>query len=1087
MKRIFVTVGCLLLAGSASAQSPPVPSSEKVDLMRQITTQWVRPNLLIVLDISGSMAGDIAGRSVGTDCRGGVSCAGTKPTVWNKTSTTSGCTGKKEKWTYSFSYSYPSRMAMVKNALGNSVTIWQPPAVWPSYNTSVWDAPVETGGATRTRSYTTKTCVANDPGAPFDLALLPDPLPPKDLVGTTADKINWGLVVYSGSYVSGCNKVELVAPIDTNDTGDVTTIQNALRLNSAGGLPATGGTPTRAALEFAKEVMNKVKNGGTVVDNSSAFGGQNFSFAPDPKKTCGRTYSVLLVTDGQSNRCNAGGSYCWSDPATGRCDGTSGYTCPGSLDRFPAQKAKELWTLWNGTPDCSAYGVCGVRTFAVGVSHEIGPCELNHIAFEGRTDASSPNGDAGFDTDSDPRLATYAVNDSQLPSATNPPYAFFTSNAEQFAEAIALIIAALGTGDYVTSAPSVSADPSVSQGIGLLASADYPRFKGHLYAYDITRDTPPFPLLWDAGQVLQTGMVGGLPASPPNPNNGQPRRIYTWKSSGALVAIDSPTNAGLITTLNTICGGCGITPAVVDFMLGNDGSLTNTRRSWQLGPIINSTPAVVGPPVEWKQATGLATARKAFQETYASRHPLVWVGSSDGMLHAFDLVDGAEILAIVPPDLLAKQVQRYNTYAANPAKSPTGQPQLPDQHIYGVANSLRFADVYFPGKGFRTVLYVTEGPGGNQLHALDVTHVYPGREGVVLPNGSIQDFPADPNYSSSAPFEVLWSYTLPDARQSWAIPAVGMDSSEKFYLVLPGGYCEQACAGTAPKLSLLRATDGHVVTSPPVTSLTSAWVTNHLFADGSLWQTTAKRFQPDNYVNQAVAGDLHGQLWALRAPSWTLQRIAAYTDSTGRGAPLYYATAVAAYPMANPKWALYASISGNFYEKSPFINPPKGWLSNPNQFFHSRLHLKAVPLSGASPCQKELQIDTLQRPDQPGTNLSPRTQPTSFPLLLIPTEKSSLTSALALYTLYDPDAYRCVGGTYLLIAAFDPATCSLGTAVYAGGQGASSGFVVGPAAVLFAKSFVGEGGKAGFQVVPGLRPPVTGGEGGAVTWWREIQ
>ncbi|MGC8917227.1 MAG: PilC/PilY family type IV pilus protein [Thermoanaerobaculum sp.] len=1075
MKKALLLLTCLV-PGLALGQSPPQPSLEGVDLMRQVTTQWVRPNLLIVLDISGSMASDMDGQSVGVDGRGGATGAADKPNAWSKSTTTSGCSSSKKKWIYSISYQYPSRMATVKNALGNSVTIWQPPTVWPAVS-SEWTV-TETTGATRTRKYTS-TCRTNnnDPGPPFDLALLPDPRPPLDLVGKNADKINWGLVVYSGNYYSGCTKTELVFPIDTRDSGDVTTLESWLRLQSAGGLPATGWTPTKAGLEFAKTVMQAVKNGGTVVDNSTAFGGQTFTFAPDPKRSCGRTYAVLLVTDGQSNSCNPNNS-CWKDPATGRCDGTTGSTCPSNLVNYPAQKAKELWQSF------------GVRTFAVGVSEEIGPCELNHIAYEGKTDASSPNGDAGFNTSEDPRLAAYAVNDSQVPSPTNPPYAFFTSTAQQFADAISRIIAAMGTGDYVTSAPSVSGAAGVSEGIGLLASVDYPRFQGHLYAYNLAMPSPPFPLLWDAGQVLATGMVNGQVAAPPNPNNGLPRSLWTWKSSGALVKIDNPTSSTLINTLNTICGDCGITPQVVDFMLGNDGTLTGTRRAWLLGAVMNSTPAVVGPPVEWKQPTGLATARKAFQDTYQNRHPLVWVGSSDGMLHAFDLVDGAEILTLIPPDLLAKQVALYQNYQANPQRSPTGQPQLPDEHIYGVANSVRFGDVYFPGKGFRTVIFVTEGPGGRTLHAIDVTHPYPGRTGVVLPGGQTRDFDPDPNYDSSGPFKPLWSYTRTDGRQSWAIPALGMDENEDFILALPGGYCHDCTGVPAPKLVLLDPTNGSVKTSVSVPNLppASTWVTNHLIADGSIWQTTAKRFQPDNKVNQAVTGDLHGRLWALNAPSWTLQQLAEYRDTTARGAPLYFSTAVAAYPMTNPAWAVYASITGNFYEKSPFINPPLGWLSNPSQFHHSSVRLKGIPLSGGTACEKTLQIDNLTRPDQPGVRFSARVQPTSYPLLLVPTEKSNIQDTLTLVTVYDPDAFTCIGGTYLLVIPFNPATCSLGTvAVYSGGQGASSGFVVGPYGVLFAKSFVGEGGSAYFDSVPGLQPPKQGGEGASVTWWREIQ
>lgn len=1080
-KNLFLILTVVLASAPVGAQ--PTPSTEQIDLMRQITTQWVRPNLLVVLDISGSMRWDMWGVDIGVDARGGQNGNADKP-QWQLTSTTTGCSGGKKKYTYKLQFRYPSRMAMVKNALGNSVTIWAAPNEWR--NSSFW--PEISGwtksfsqGVTNTVTYTSG-CLSQQPSLPQQLQNIPipDPLPPQDLVGTTADKINWGLAAYSGTYAS-CSKAELVAPIDTSDSGNVTTFENYMRLYSAGGLPATGGTPTRGGLEFAKDVIQKVKNGGTVTDYSNAFGGSSFTFPPDPKRTCGRSYSVLLVTDGQSNVCNANGSYCWKDPATNRCDGYSGYTCPNSLVNFPAQKSKELWQN------------LGVRTFVIGVSDQIGPCELNHVAFEGKTDASSPNGDAGFDYANDPRLASYSVNDNQLPSPSNLPYAYFVSNAVEFRNAVAQILAALGTGDYVTSAPSVSSMAGVAEGIGLLASVDYPQFKGHLLAYDVSAATGPFPLLWDAGQVLVTGMQAGNIPNPPLPNNGLSRSIYTWKpSTGALIKIEA--TASVVNELTTICGNCGITMQVIDFILGNNGS--GTARAWKLGALINSSPAIVGRPVEWKQATGRATQRKEFEDTYQNRHPLVWVGGSDGMLHAFDLADGAEILAILPPTMLPKQVGLFQRYQQNPVKFPTGQPMLPQDHVYGVANSARFADIFIPGKGFRTVLFLTEGPGGTGIHALDITHPYPGRTGVVLRDGSTRNFDPDPDYQATEPFAVLWSYTkngdygtqaLPALRETWGIPAVAMDANEDFYLVLPSGY---RAAGQDPGGSalFLRAHNGQVVKNHPVLSVASSWVTNYLAADAAFWQTNAKRFQPDNYANQGVLGDLNGQLWVLDGPSWNLTRLASYTDSTGRAAPLYYATAVAAYPMrTNPDFSIYASISGNFYEKSPYINPPLSWLPNPNQYHQSALYLRAEPLSGGSTCTKTLVFSSLRRPNDPSTFLSRRTQPTAYPLLLIPTPDATNQNALVLATVYDPDALTCIGATYLVIQPFNPATCSLGTAtVVFGGGGASSGFVIGPQAVLFAKSFVGQGGRAQFEVLP-IQPPQEGSQGAGISWWRELQ
>ncbi|MGQ9752015.1 MAG: hypothetical protein ACUVRE_05130, partial [Thermoanaerobaculaceae bacterium] len=242
---------------------------EKVDPFRQVTTQWVRPNLLLVLDISGSMKWDMFGTYVGTDGQGGATGIGDKPS-WTREQA-SPCSGNKYKYYWQLTYRYPSRLAMVKNSLGNSVTIWQPPSnswhdgtIWPSV--SGWTKSFSQG-AKHTVKYTSTSCYpsSNPPALPQQLASIPipDPLPPGDLVGTTADKINWGLAVYSGSYAN-CQKAELVAKVDTLDTGDVTTIENALKLEIDGGLPADGGTPTRGALEFAKTVMNAVKNGGTV-------------------------------------------------------------------------------------------------------------------------------------------------------------------------------------------------------------------------------------------------------------------------------------------------------------------------------------------------------------------------------------------------------------------------------------------------------------------------------------------------------------------------------------------------------------------------------------------------------------------------------------------------------------------------------------------------------------------------------------------------------------------------------------------------------------------------------------------------------
>ena len=98
-----------------------------------------------------------------------------------------------KSWTYTLTVyqTYPSRMVMVKNALGGSVamiTAWQPPLVWPTL-TATWAAGTSTGPATQDIAPTNPTDVWQhtyswtvtfddfevDPGPPFNLYNNPDP------------------------------------------------------------------------------------------------------------------------------------------------------------------------------------------------------------------------------------------------------------------------------------------------------------------------------------------------------------------------------------------------------------------------------------------------------------------------------------------------------------------------------------------------------------------------------------------------------------------------------------------------------------------------------------------------------------------------------------------------------------------------------------------------------------------------------------------------------------------------------------------------------------------------------------------------
>jgi hypothetical protein len=622
-------------------------------------------------------------------------------------------------------------------------------------------------------------------------------------------------------------------------------------------------------------------------------------------------------------------------------------------------------------------------------------------------------------------------------------------------------------------------------------------------------------LLWDGGLVTSAFEPNGTAKTA---NNGLTRSIYTWDPASVGLDSDSlvPVTAANVGAINSICNNCWVNPSnptdatfaakVADFALGNDGN--GNPRPWALGAVINSTAAVFGAPELWTHFPNHAN----FESTYTSRHEVVWVGASDGMLHCFDVKDGAELFALIPPDKLDLIAQLYVKYATNPAEFAMGEGGLPADHVYGVANSPRFGDV-FDGTEYRTVLYITEGPGGTGMHAIDVTHPYAG--GRTYADGSPSV--ADPNYGYSKPNNPpvmpLWSVTadgkahtavLPNFQGSWSIPALGgTTSGTNFELIVGNGYVNyDGTAGTAnpqPHFLRLDPLTGAVRADSQLTNLATAtlggpWLRNQAFANTTMWSTSADIYRPDNDVNQGVQLDLHGQVWLLDRTSMggtSWDPPAAFSDVTSliAGNPLYYSPSVATYPALNPVYDLYVFASGSFYEISDYINGanvgiPGGSPAN----FIPAVYLIAQPVSGAAATVKKIDIHTITFGSGGSQHLGHKTQVTASSIVYVP-QPGATGPVIALFLLYDPEASACAGNAYILKVSFDPetlATVDPTVEVTYVGIGAASGFMTGPTETLTAQSSVGAGGQA-YIGHGGVALPPPGTSGSQISWWRELQ
>jgi len=172
------------------------------------------------------------------------------------------------------------------------------------------------------------------------------------------------------------------------------------------------------------------------------------------------------------------------------------------------------------------------------------------------------------------------------------------------------------------------------------------------------------------------------------------RKIYTFfKSSGKINLYDSEnaftTTNPLITTAPEVLNlASGSKDDLINFIYGYDAyqdestNVTATR-SWILGSFLHSRPFLIN---------------------YKTQSVL-FVGSNDGMLHAFDDANGSELWAFIPPDLLPNLQYLHSDY--NMAYVD-GSPKA--YVTYDSNNDVT-----------KAILIFGERRGGNRYYALDVT------------------------------------------------------------------------------------------------------------------------------------------------------------------------------------------------------------------------------------------------------------------------------------------------------------------------------------------------------------------------------
>lgn len=592
---------------------------------------------------------------------------------------------------------------------------------------------------------------------------------------------------------------------------------------------ALGGTPTARALQAANGFFNTATANNTV-------------------DICRQNFAVM-VTDGEDTM--------------GGLDGSSGNGYGPTYYNSGVFKADGWSTGWNTGQVARNNSVIrqganlktnapSVNLFTVGVG--ISDTQPHLAVMREVLRRAAEQGDVQADGTQYNAIGTSGDNTSRAAGK-----AFFATDADQLSTALRNIFQQITSGMYSFTAPTVASVRMTDRNYLYKASftpAPPPAtfWEGHLQALTINNDNTLSAPLWDADNVLKA-------------TSADDRRIYAGYSS------DNVTWNRLLFTSGAI------TPSMlaVDNDVARDNVVNYVRgvgRSAKLGDIFHSKPVVVGPPSQFFFDTGYSNAvggDNSFVNLNATRKRVVYVGTNDGMLHGFlsgsyhadtrtyDTGTGEELFGYVPSLLL----DRLESFV----------PGDLTRHGYSVDSSPRVADVWIDNNAdgikqtseWRTVLIGGTRKGGDGYFALDVTE--PG-------NGT-----GSTDYSIYP--RVLWEYRNEATMgESWSEPFIGKvrmketaisPEKDRWVAIIGGGMSEAGEGGPGASLIVM-----DIATGTPLKTFTTG-------IDNAIPASPTAVLDPSGYIRFVYVSDLNGSLYKFRFTStgirsdgfsqWDMKRI----------------------------------------------------------------------------------------------------------------------------------------------------------------------------------------------------------------------
>ncbi|MFL6697679.1 MAG: pilus assembly protein [Vitreoscilla sp.] len=479
-----------------------------------------------------------------------------------------------------------------------------------------------------------------------------------------------------------------------------------------------------------------------------------------------------------------------------------------------------------------------------------------------------------------PTLTSWYNTTNKQGSQRQPDNYFTASNATQMKNGLTDAFAKIAkenTSAYGTSLSLPTPNVTTTGAISYATTYDPKTWTGQVLGSSVAfalDGTPTATLRWDAAALLSATSV-----------TASTRKIVTCCTTSTTSPGLRFTNAALTgATLNSrtyyasfanVPGVAAASQSIANYILylrgdtsqeiANSGAY-RTRAS-RLGDIVNSKPVTVGAPAYQFYDT-FNPGYAAFKAKYASRSNVVYAGSNDGMVHAFDgtignSTSGSELFAYIPSFVYGNA-----TTAATQGLASLGNPSF--THHYLVDATPGEFDVDFAktsgasgAPDWHTLLIGGLGKGGKGYYALDVTD------------------PTTWTDEATVATKVLWEFTDSRMGYSYGTPTVVKTKKYGWVVILTSGYNNSDGMGyvfflnakTGALLETVSTPTGSGTTAAPLNlGPQSAYVSNYT----------------DQTADAIYAGDLQGNVWRVDVSA---------TDTT---LPYPTATKIAAFGSSQP-------------------------------------------------------------------------------------------------------------------------------------------------------------------------------------------